>query len=61
MTEKAAKLYRVVKAGVSQRDGDGFVERAVGEDIALSPEALAHLMAEGYLEDPKAKRKTEEA
>lgn len=49
----AEKTYTVIREGVSQRDGDGFIERKVGEEISLSPAAAEHLLAEGYVEDGK--------
>jgi len=52
--------YRVLRDGVSQREGTGFVERKVGDLIELSPEAAAHLLAERYVEkDGKPTPRTE--
>jgi len=43
--------YRVLRDGVSQREGTGFVERKEGDLIELSPEAAAHLLATQYVEE----------
>jgi hypothetical protein len=52
--------YRVLRDGVSQREGAGFVERKEGDVIELSQEAAEHLLAEKYVEEdskpmPRAK------
>jgi len=42
--------YRVLKDGISQRQGNELVERLVGEVIEVSEVAAPGLIAEGYIE-----------
>lgn len=54
--------YRVLKGGLSQREGpEGrLVDRAVGEIVEVSSEAADGLVEAGYLE-PARTRKKEDA
>jgi hypothetical protein len=54
-----AKLYRVLRTGISQRDGDGWKNPPIGSRIELTPEAAAHMMNEvpPYVEEVPAASK----
>jgi hypothetical protein len=58
----AEKEYRLLRGGVSQREGDSWKEYDEGDLIALSKEAAEHLAAEGFIEGEAkpAKRKAAE-
>ena len=52
---------KVIKDGVTQREGDKIVARKIGETIELTPEAAAHLLGRGLVEQPGAKPKVKES
>jgi hypothetical protein len=48
--------YVVLKDGISQREGDRIVERAVGAEIEVSDVAAPELVEAGYLRAVKSGR-----